>query len=105
MEVAVQVIGVQRRDDQASLVPPFVSLGDEHASETRFVRALLQLVPAPVTLRTVPQDRVDRLNATDTHDTPRAKIEAKDRAIAPAPVLGHGMQRARAHLMRITQER
>ena len=98
----LQVIGVQRGDGQAPLLAPFIPLGQE---DTREADALLQLAPAPVTSRAVPQNRVDRLEIPDAHEAPRSKVEAKDRTVVPAPALRHGMQRARAHLVRVAQER
>ena len=105
VKVAVEMIGVQRRDREASLTAPFLALRDENALHVGFIGVPLELPPATEPLRTFTQDRVDRLGVPHAHHASLREIESEDRAIAPAPLFGRRVQAARTQLVRVAETR
>jgi hypothetical protein len=103
VEVAVQVIGVQRRYRQAPLPTPALPLGREHPLGSGLIGVHLELAPAPKPLGSLAQDVVYRRGVANSDYPTRPEIEPEERAVLAAPALGGEMKLAGANLQRVTQ--
>src|ERR1700739_2318229 len=103
--VALEVVGVQRRDRETALAPPLIPLGGEHTDRADELPADALAQPrAPEALRTLAQRLVDRVRVRDHHHGPAAKLEGKDRTVTLTPLLDHLMKRRREHAVRDAHE-
>jgi hypothetical protein len=92
----MQVVRVERRDDQPPLPFPLLALGSEDVA--RRIRApvegvvhllddLLLVAPAPESPGAIAQDRVDRLRVADPDHGSGAELDPEDRAVLSPPPL------------------
>ncbi len=92
VEVAVQIICVQRCDREPPLTLPVPALRREDAVDAPLVQHGLDDSRAPVALGALAQDRVDGARVPDPHDRPSPDVEAEHRAVALAPSLRRQVQ-------------
>ncbi len=87
VEVAVQVVRVQRSDDELTLAPPRLALDREHAGEADFREAVLDLPPTPEALGAFAQHTIDLLGVAEDDDQSWADAELEERPVAIGPLL------------------
>ena len=105
LEVALQVVAVQRGDDQPAHPPPVVSLGREDPDLADFLGDLEDLAPAPEAVRPIAQGVVDGVDVGDHHDLPPAQVEAVEGPVALGPGLGGLVQPVGPQLMGVADQR
>jgi hypothetical protein len=87
VEEAGKVRSVQRRDGQPALPPPSVALGGEDAVGAQLAENLPHFAPTRELVGACPQDRPDRLWATDGNDRSPADVEPEHGSIPVRPPL------------------
>ena len=105
VEVAVQMVRVERHHGEPPLRAPLAALGREHAVDAHLAEHVLDLAPAPVAVRPLAQDRVDRVRLGERDHRHRADREAEHRPVPARPVLEREVQPRVAQLQRVPGSR
>ena len=92
VEVAAQVVRVERGDREPPLPAPVRALGGERADDPDLLRDGLDLAPAPIAVGALAQDRVDGVGLREADDRARAHREPEHRSVAPPPLLDDHVQ-------------
>jgi 2-haloacid dehalogenase len=99
VEVPAQVVGVERGHREPALAAPVLPFRRERADDPDLLRDRLDLAPAPVAVRALAQQRVDRVGPGEADDlATRAHREPEHRPVAAPPPLDHQVQALRPEL-------
>jgi hypothetical protein len=104
-EVAAQVVRIQGGDSEATLASPVVAFGAEDALDAGLGRDLVDLAPAPEAVRSLAQDRVDRVWVGDGEDDARSESKAEGRPVAARPPFDREVQPTGAELQGVAGDR